>query len=83
MVSKEAKEAENEVKDIGIFVGNKVRAVRESNNISQEALAEDAGFHRTYISHIECATRNITVYSLVRIARALKVKPSTLLEGLK
>ena len=71
-----------EVKNIGIIVGNKIRKIRDTQGISQEELAARAEVHRTYISHVECATRNITIYVLVKIAKALKVHPSDLLKEL-
>lgn len=47
--------------------------------MSQEALAEKAGLHRTYIGMIERAERNITVLGLAQIAEALGVRASVLL----
>ncbi len=73
----------DEAKSIGIAVGKTIRKYREKLDISQEELAERAGIHRTFMSHVECATRNITIYNLVKIARALKVKPSIILEDIK
>ena len=73
----------NDTKSIGLVVGKSIRKYREKLTITQEELAERAGIHRTFMSHVECATRNITVYNLVKIARALKVRPSVLLEDLK
>ncbi len=70
-------------KEIGRVVGNTIRKLREKQGISQEELAERAGIHRTFVSHVECATRNITIYNLVKIAKALKVKPSVLLSDLE
>ncbi len=70
-------------KEIGRVVGNTIRKLREKQGISQEELAERAGIHRTFMSHVECATRNITIYNLVKIAKALKVKPSVLLSDLE
>lgn len=74
--------AKDESKNIGLIVGKTIRRYREKLKISQEELAERADIHRTYMSHVECATRNITIYNLVKIARALKVKPSILLSDL-
>jgi len=73
----------HEAKSIGLVVGKTIRKYRERLEISQEELAERASIHRTFMSHVECATRNITIYNLVKIAKALKVKPSILLEDLK
>jgi transcriptional regulator with XRE-family HTH domain len=75
--------ATKESKEIGLIIGNTIRSLREKQNLSQEKLAEIAGIHRTYMSHVECSSRNITVYNLVKIAKALNVKPSYLLKDIK
>jgi transcriptional regulator with XRE-family HTH domain len=75
--------ADKKSKEIGHVVGYTIRKLREKQGISQEELAERAGIHRTFMSHVECATRNITIYNLVKIAKALKVKPSVLLSDLE
>ncbi len=38
---------------------------------SQEDLADAGGFHRTFISHVERGTRNISLDNIERIALAL------------
>ena len=50
--------------------------------VSQEALAEIAGVHRTYISHLELGKGSPTLDTLVRVASALKVDPAELVKGL-
>jgi transcriptional regulator with XRE-family HTH domain len=52
-------------------IANAVRTRRTDLGLSQEELAELAGLHRTYVGAIERAERNITVASLVRLAKAL------------
>jgi CheY-like chemotaxis protein/DNA-binding Xre family transcriptional regulator len=47
--------------------------------ISQEELAERADLHRTYIAGIEGGGRNITLKSIDKLARALKVPVADLL----
>jgi two-component system, response regulator len=59
--------------------GASVRSLRYRLGISQEVLAERAGLHRTYIAGIEGGTRNVTLKSLDKLARALQVTPATLL----
>lgn len=61
-------------------VGQNLRRVREEAGYSQEDLADRAGLHRTYVSGVERGVRNPTVTVLEKLARALKVKPSVLLE---
>lgn len=61
-------------------VGANLRRAREEPGISQEELADRAGLHRTYVSGVERGVRNPTVIVLEKIAKALKVKSSSLLE---
>jgi transcriptional regulator with XRE-family HTH domain len=49
-------------------------------NLSQERLAERAGLHRTYISDVERAYRNVSIRTLFRLAQALAISPSQLVE---
>lgn len=62
------------------YLGLAIRERREAQGLSQEALAERAKLHRTYISMIERATRNISVDKLSGIAEALGLRPSQLLQ---
>lgn len=66
--------------DIQEKVGKKVRAIRKQRGLSQEELAFRSGLHRTYISDIERGDRNVSIKNIEKIARALGVKPSELLE---
>jgi len=59
--------------------GQKVRSEREKQGLSQEALADKAGVHRTYIGMIERAEKNITLVNIKKIADALGLKSSELL----
>jgi transcriptional regulator with XRE-family HTH domain len=54
--------------------------LREERGWSQEELADQAGLHRTYVSGIERKVRNPTIAILERLAKALGVKASTLIE---
>jgi len=59
--------------------GEKVRAERLKQNLSQEELAAKAGVHRTYIGMIERAEKNITLGNIEKIARALKININEML----
>jgi len=61
-------------------LGMNVRKRREERELTQEALAERADLDPTYISGIERGVRNPSVLSVVRIARALGVTTSKLME---
>ncbi len=55
-----------------------MRAERERLGISQEELADRAGLHRTYIGGVERGERNLGLLNVVRIARALRIAPASL-----
>ena len=59
--------------------GKKLREVRNNQELTQEELADKAGLHFTYIGQAERGLRNITLESLYKLAKALKVKSSELL----
>ena len=60
--------------------GWNVRRWREEKGLTQESLAERASLDPTYISGIERGIRNPSVLSVIRIAKALGVTASKLLE---
>lgn len=60
-----------------IFADN-VRALRKAKGWSQEELADRAALHRTYISSIERALRNVSLDNIEVIAAALGEAPSAL-----
>ncbi len=64
-----------------VALGAEIRRVRAGVGISQEALAVDAGLDRSYVGGIERGEHNLTIMSVTKIAEALKVKPSALLES--
>ena len=63
------------------FGGNLLR-IRQARRLSQESLAERAGIHRTQISLFETGQRQPLLETLVRLAGALEVPVSTLVEGI-
>ena len=53
--------------------GAAVKHRRKEIAITQEALAEKAGLHRTYIADIERGARNLSLVNIVKIARGLSM----------
>ena len=62
--------------------GHRLREVRDSKGLSQEALADAAGLHRTHVSLIERGHRSVRLETLERLAIALNVQPSELLPSI-
>lgn len=64
---------------VSIFAAN-IRRHRLALGLSQEELAELAGVHRTYVGMLERGEKNVTIYNIERVAKALGVPPDTLLK---
>lgn len=63
-------------REVLIKFGKKVRDERTKLGFSQEELASMASVHRTYISMIERAEKNITLENIEKVAKALNLKLS-------
>ena len=68
----------NKCKLVKTFAAN-VRRRRLALGLSQEALADLAGVHRTYVGMLERGEKNVTIYNIERIALALGLQPQELL----
>jgi len=61
------------------FAAN-LRREREALGLSQQALANLAGRHRTYVGSVERGERNISIDSFEALARALGVEAADLMK---
>ena len=59
--------------------GAAVRALRKGRGLSQEALAERAQLHRSYVTDIELGRRNVSLYNIRQLAVALGVPMADLI----
>jgi XRE family transcriptional regulator, regulator of sulfur utilization len=63
-------------------LGENIRAQRKLLGLSQEKLAEKADLHPVYIGSVERGEENVSIDSLMRIAKALKVTLHDLVTGI-
>jgi ribosome-binding protein aMBF1 (putative translation factor) len=66
-------------KDPRLLFGRRVRQFRIEQGLSQERLAELSSLHRNYVGGTERGERNIGLLNVVKLARALGVRPMNLL----
>src|SRR3546814_11002075 len=64
--------------DIRERLARNLRLLRQEKGWSQEAFADEAGLHRTYISDLERGARNPTITVVDKLAIALGVTPGRL-----
>ncbi|MCB9748009.1 MAG: helix-turn-helix transcriptional regulator [Candidatus Omnitrophica bacterium] len=70
-------------KKICINFGEIVRAKRHKLGLSQEAFAEHADLHRTYISDIELGKVDVGISVAQKVAKALKTPLSKLIKDIE
>jgi transcriptional regulator with XRE-family HTH domain len=63
--------------------GRRLRRLRRDRDLSQEAVAHMAGLDRTYVSGVERGERNLSLVNICRLAGALGVEHSAMIEGVK
>lgn len=63
-----------------ITLGLVIQQLRAARGLSVAALAEEAGMHRNYLSSVEAGERNVSIMNLRRIAHALGMTLSELVD---
>jgi transcriptional regulator with XRE-family HTH domain len=61
-------------------IGKTVRSIRKEKGISQEELALISSIDRSYLGGVERGAHNLTVITLLRLAEALDVHVSRLMQ---
>jgi len=59
-------------------LGRALQRLRKSRGISQESLADESGYHRTYISQLERGLKSPSLRTLSSLARVFGLKVSRL-----
>lgn len=68
------------IKDPRLLFGKRVAYLRKQIGWSQEKLALESGIARSYLGGVERGQRNIALVNICRIAEALSVEPSQLMQ---
>ena len=65
--------------ELQVVVGANLRRLRRQMGYSQESFGEHVGWHRTFVGAVERGERNLTLRTVERLSKQLKVHPLTLL----
>lgn len=66
--------------DIRMAFGRKVRALRRERGLSQEMLSQMAGLDRSWVGRVELGKKSASLTTIYKLAKALGVQPTDLLE---
>ncbi|HPD60222.1 MAG TPA: helix-turn-helix transcriptional regulator [Thermodesulfobacteriota bacterium] len=66
--------------DIKVILGARIRKLRKEKGLSQEALAEKADLHYTFIGEVERGEKNISIVSLEKLTKALGISLTDLFD---
>lgn len=64
------------------ILGETIRSYRKNAGFSQEALAEKADLHHNFVGELERGEKAATIDTLLKIAKALKVRARDLVVDL-
>jgi transcriptional regulator with XRE-family HTH domain len=64
-----------------VRLAKNLRTLRARDGLSQEALADLVGLHRTYVGSIERAERNVSLDNIDKLAEVLNIDISELLSA--
>jgi transcriptional regulator with XRE-family HTH domain len=67
-------------RDLLTQFGRRIRTLRTERGLTQEQLAEQTGFHRTYIGMVERGERNISLSNIGTFATTFEISISELVD---
>jgi len=73
----------HKIKSVEQTFGQILRLLRQERGLSQEELALESGYHRTYISQLERGLKNPSLLTIFQLAKVLDVKPSEIVERIQ
>ncbi|RNB90214.1 XRE family transcriptional regulator [Brevibacillus nitrificans] len=73
---------EESTKQLAKMLGDRIRSLRLDLGLSQEQLGERSGLHTNYIGQIERGEKNLTLETLLKIARSLGTSLEQLLHSI-
>jgi transcriptional regulator with XRE-family HTH domain len=59
---------------VTVNLGNRIRALRKGQDLTQVELAERARMHEKFLSDVEVGNRDVRLSTLVKLAKGLKVE---------
>jgi transcriptional regulator with XRE-family HTH domain len=71
------------ISEAAATLGQRIKRYRNRLGISQEALADRANLHWTFVGQVERGQRNVSLRNLLKLAAGLGVDPAKLVQGLK
>lgn len=75
------KEMTREEKQLVTRMGLRIAKLRAQQSLSRKELALRAELHVQYLYDVEMGKRNVTLYVLAKIARALQITLSTIIDN--
>jgi len=66
--------------EVYISIGKKIKSIRESKGLTQQAVSDLCDFEKSNVSRIESGRTNMTIKNLFKISQALRVKMKDLVD---
>lgn len=69
-----------EKEKLQIAIGSRIKSIRENNKMAQQTLAAICNFEKSNMARLESGKTNPTIYTLKKVAEALDVSLSELVD---